>query len=183
MAENGRQELPENFVEFAALAQARGIQEFGPDVVEPLLVGLLLRRAARLTMVDIDQESLRPADLTWTEYRVCFSLWVAGPQEPHRVALLGSMSRAAVSAARKKLVDGGYITATASENDQRSIVLALTEEGAERITRMYRQHLQITAEWLEPLSTPERQVLMGLLGKVMASPRASTFGPGRIVNS
>jgi len=183
VADTDRLDGPENFAEFTALVEARGIEEFGPGVLEPLLVGLLLRRAARLTMVDIDQESLRPADLTWTEYRVCFSLWVVGPQEPHRVAVLGSMSRAAVSAARKKLVDGGYITATASESDQRSIVLALTPEGTERITRMYGQHLKITAEWLEPLSIPERQVLMGLLGKIMASPRASTFGPGRIVNS
>jgi len=170
----------EGFSDFVALAEERARAAFGSSERQnAVTIGLLMRRVNKLMGVDAEQEM----GLTWTAFRVGFALWVAGPQEPHRVAMMSSMSRAAVSAARKSLEALGYVTTVTSEADLRSVVMSLTEEGAAHIENVYRRHLDLTEEWLAPLSDPEKLILIGLLGKIMAGPRASEYGPGRVVNT
>lgn len=172
------------FTDFVVHAEDRARDAFGDaGRSHSVAIGLLMRRVNKLMSVDAENEILRTADLTWVSFRVCFALWVEGPQEPHRVAITASMSRAAVSAARKTLVEKGYVTTVNSETDLRSIVMSLTPEGAAHIEDVYRRHLDLTAEWLSPLSEPEQQIFLGLLGKIMAGPRGTAFGPGRVVNT
>ncbi|MDX2376364.1 MarR family transcriptional regulator [Microbacterium sp. LRZ72] len=184
MAESPGGHGQHTFESFVADAEDRARERFGElGRSQAVPIGLLMRRVNRLMAVDAEQEVLLPEGLTWASFRVCFSLWVRGPMEPHRVAQLASMSRASVSAARKILVDCGYVTSVGSTNDQRSIVLSLTPQGIAHTEETYARHLQLTLEWLEPLSPPEQQILLGLLGKLMASPRAEVYGPGRAVNT
>ncbi|GGH45786.1 MarR family transcriptional regulator [Microbacterium album] len=169
------------FSDFVALAEERARTAFGGSAERQhaVTIGLFMRRVNTLMGVDAEREM----GLTWTAFRVGFALWVAGPQEPHRVAMMASMSRAAVSAARKALEALGYVATVSSEADLRSVVMSLTPEGASHIEGVYRRHLELTEEWLSPLSDPEKLILMGLLGKIMSSPRASEYGPGRVVNT
>ncbi|UOR01605.1 hypothetical protein MUN77_16025 [Leucobacter allii] len=172
----------DGFLDFVAEAEERARTELGPLGAGPAgAIGLLIRRVTKLMSVEAEHE-LQLDGLTWASFRVCFDLWVGGPQEPHRIAARTSMSRAAVSGAYKSLVASGYATTADSPTDQRSIVISLTDSGAELTAGIYRRHLEITEGWLSPLSTPEQQILLGLLGKVMTSPRGSAFGPGRAVN-
>jgi len=184
MPESEQRGADNSFLRFVETAEERAraeLVDYGGNSVVAL--SLLMRRVNKLMAVDAEQVILGPHNLTWASFRVCFALWVAGPQEPHRVAISTSMSRASVSAARKALVDKGYVTTASSPSDLRSIVMSLTPEGYRQITEIYQRHLQLTAEWLEPLSPPEQQILLGLLGKIMASPRGQIFGPGRAVNN
>lgn len=172
-----------DFLEFVARAETRARSSLGPAANgSSVALALLMRRVNKLMSVDAEQELL-PEGLTWASFRVCFALWVLGSLEPHRVALAASMSRAAVSAARKVLEAKGFATTATSETDLRSIVLTLTPEGVEHTEKIYAKHLAITTEWLSPLSAPEQQILLGLLGKIMDSPRAHAYDGVRAVNS
>ncbi|PRI10773.1 MarR family winged helix-turn-helix transcriptional regulator [Leucobacter massiliensis] len=175
---------PQTFEGFVADAQDRARERLG-DIgrSNAVPVGMILRRLHKLMAVEVELEGIIPEGLTWASFRVCFALWVRGPLEPGRVALLSSMSRAAVSSARKTLTERGYVTTVDSPTDQRSIVMSLTPEGVASTEETYRRHLALTQEWLSPLSDPEQQILLGLLGKLMSSPSALRFGPGKAINS
>ena len=180
MSEETPRVVVDGFNDFVSLAEERARSALSTsDQRNHVTLGLLMRRVNKLMAIDAEQTT----DLTWTAFRVGFALWVAGPQEPHRVALMSSMSRAAVTTARKSLESKGNVTTASSEADLRSVVMSLTNEGAAHIEDTYRKHLTLTGEWLAPLSDPEQQILIGLLGKIINGPRASEFGPGRIVNS
>ncbi|MEV4688612.1 MarR family winged helix-turn-helix transcriptional regulator [Microbacterium sp. LWH3-1.2] len=107
-------------------------------------------------------------------FRVCFTLWAAGPLEPHRVAHASLMSRAAVSAARKMLEAQELVTAETSAADQRSIVLSLTPKGVALTEEIHAKNLAITERYLAVLSRSEQHILMGLLGKVADSSGSSS---------
>lgn len=173
----------DDFLEFINEAEDKARAELGELGRGPTgAVGLLIRRVTKLMSVEAEHE-IQLEGLTWASFRVCFDLWVGGPQEPHRIASRTSMSRAAVSNAYKSLVQNGYVATEDSPTDQRSIVMSLTPEGHALTAEIYRRHLLMTEGWLSPLSLPEQQILLGLLGKVMSSPRGNAFGPDRAVNN
>lgn len=164
-------ELPDDgFLEFVSLATRRTRQEFGDaDEGLALPISLLLRRVSRRMATETERELLVPEGLNWASFRVCFTLWAAGPLEPHRVAVMSSMSRAAVSAARKALQGRGFVETTGSASDMRSIVLSLTPSGAAFTAEVHRRNLELSADHLRNLSSAEQHILFGLLAKVLAS--------------
>ena len=175
---------PHRFSSFVARSQQRA-REHGDSAETDVTVafGLLMRRVNKLTMLDAEIEILRPAELSWAAFRVCVSLWVDGPQQPAEIATSTSMSRAAISATMKALEKQGLISTAAMPEDLRGIVMSLTPAGLEMISRAHAEHLALTAQWLAPLSDPEKLLLQGLLGKIMMGPRSLVYDNGRAINS
>lgn len=175
---------PDRFGSFLERARHRAREEFSDSKLEDAAaIGLVLRRVNHLMMDDAENEVLRPAGLSWTEFRVCFSLWVAGSRQPHEVATSTAMSRASVSTTMKALKKKGLVTTSASTTDLRSIMMILTPSGHELVGRAHAEHLALIDDWLSPLSPPERLILQGLLGKIMLGPRAQPYADGHAVNS
>lgn len=172
------------FFDFTREVQRKSFQRLtGEFSAEEIGFGLMLRRVNKLLSVDAEQEVLKPVGLSWASFRVCVSLWVNGPQQPGEVALAASMSRAGVSIAMKQLVASGFVATTPSEHDLRAIIMELTELGVTTFEAAFAHHLEITRDWFKPLSVPEQQQLVALLGKVMLSPRATALEPGRPLNA
>lgn len=172
------------FNAFVARSQQR-VREHGDsaDSDSTVAIGLLMRRVNKLMMLDAEIEILRPAELSWGAFRICVSLWFDGPQQPAELATSTSMSRAAVSATMKALEKQGVISTTVMPEDLRGIVMSLTPAGLEMISRAHAEHLELTAQWLTPLSDPEKLLLQGLLGKIMMGPRSLVYDNGRAINS
>lgn len=172
------------FFDFTRQVQRKAFAQLpGEFSAEEIGFGLMLRRVSRLMSVDAEQEVLKSVGLTWAGFRVCVSLWVDGPQQPGEVAQAASMSRASVSIAMKQLVASGYVETKPSAHDLRAIIMELTELGVASFEAAFARHLEITREWFVPLSVPEQQQLVALLGKVMMSPRSTAMEPGRPLNS
>lgn len=183
-ADENRDGAQDRFGSFLERAKQRAHEEFSDTRLEDAAgIGLVLRRVNRLMMDDAENEVLRPAGLTWAEFRMCFSLWVAGSQQPHEVATSTAMSRASVSTTMKTLKKKGLVTTRDSTTDLRSIVMILTPSGHELVTRAHAEHLALIDDWLTPLSPPERMILQGLLGKIMLGPRARPYADGHAMNS
>ena len=172
------------FFDFTHEVQRKSFAELsGGFTAEEISFGLILRRVSKLLSVDAEREVLKPVGLSWAGFRVCVSLWVNGPQQPGEVAQATSMSRAGVSMAMKQLVASGLVETTPSEHDLRAIIMELTELGVATFEAAFAHHLEITGEWFAPLTVPEQQQLIALLGKVMLSPRAAKIEPSQPLNA
>jgi DNA-binding MarR family transcriptional regulator len=95
-------------------------------------------------------------------------LWIAGPLESRRVAELGGMSRAAVSALVKTLDRDGYLHRRQPVHDRRMVELRLSDSGQDKMTTTFAAHNQREQLWADGLSAEERQTLIELLRKIMA---------------
>ena len=162
-----RASLPDDrFLEFVKLAGDRTAAELGHLGSGPAVLLTLLTRRATRQLADSDSVLL-PDGLTWAGFRVCFTLWVAGPLEPHRLASLTSMSRAAVSAARKTIESRQLVTSVGSSTDQRSILLSLTPQGTDLVREIHEGAMRNATAALKALTLPEQHMLVGLLGKLV----------------
>lgn len=156
----------DSFLTFVKAAGDRTVAELGHLGSGPsVILTLLLRRASRL-MADSDTLEL-PDGLTWAGFRVCFTLWVAGPLEPHRLASFTSMSRAAISAARKALEAQQLVTSVASSTDQRSILMSLTPQGGDLTLEIHERAMRNATATLSALTLPQQHMLVGLLGQLV----------------
>jgi DNA-binding MarR family transcriptional regulator len=99
---------------------------------------------------------------------VLFILWIAGPQEPRRVAELSGMSRAAVSALVKTLERDGFLRRRHLEHDRRMVELSLSERGQRDIAETFRAHNEHEHLWAQGLTAEERETMIVLLRKFMA---------------
>ena len=133
---------------------------------EAMELVLLLHRVTNTVVYDIESTVHRPAGWSWSAFRAVFTLWVSGPLEPSRLAETSGMSRQAVSALAKTLEADGLIERSAATNDARSIVLALTPLGVERIEQVFLAHNRREADWAGVLDPDERHQLTRLLTKL-----------------
>ena len=133
---------------------------------EAMELVLLLHRVTNTVVYDIESTVHRPAGWSWSAFRAGFTLWVSGPLEPSRLAELSGMSRQAVSALAKTLEGDGLVERSAATNDARSIVLALTPLGVERIEQVFMAHNRREADWAGVLEPDERRELTRLLTKL-----------------
>jgi DNA-binding MarR family transcriptional regulator len=127
---------------------------------------MLLHRVTNTVVYDIESTVHRPAGWSWSAWRALFTLWIAGPIEPSRLAELSGMSRQAVSALAKTLSADGLIERRSAERDARSIVLSISPAGEDRLRRAFRDHNRREAEWAGALDADERDTLVRLLGKL-----------------
>ncbi|MGX9901271.1 MarR family transcriptional regulator [Arthrobacter sp. SA17] len=76
------------------------------------------------------------------------------PLEPHRLASFTSMSRAAISAARKALEAQQLVTSVASSTDQRSILMSLTPQGGDLTREIHERAMRNATATLSALTLP-----------------------------
>ncbi|MEU3274977.1 MarR family transcriptional regulator [Saccharomonospora sp. NPDC006951] len=153
-----------SFVDFAVAATSSELQDVDPVAMRLVLS---LHRVTSALVYDLESAVHRPRGLSWPGFRVLFVVWLAGPLESKRVAALSGMSRAAVSALVNTLEKAGLVSRRPSPHDRRAVVLALTPEGHEVITRDYLAHNEREQAWADSLTPGERRTLIGLLDKLM----------------
>jgi len=160
-----------DFWSFIDLANRRLTEEFGPTYGEAdhraTMLLLSLNRASGIVTYDLEATTHRPRGRSWTVFRLMFVLWLAGPLEPHKVAELTGMSRAAVSGLVKSLVTEGVIDRAGHDRDGRSVVLSLTSAGATEIRDAFASHHNREREWVGGLTAAEQGTLVRLLTKLI----------------
>lgn len=157
-----------DFWSYIELAKRRLGAEFGfphPAATELLMT---LNRASSVVTYDLESVIHRPRGRSWAAFRVMLTLWIVGPTEPRRVAALSGMTRAAVSNLVKALVAEGVVVRSRGENDGRSALLALTEEGEREMKSVFAEHNEREAAWAGALTEVEQQMLVLLLNKLIA---------------
>lgn len=152
-----------DFVDRAVAHTAELLDGIDP---EAMALVLMLHRVTNTVVYDLESTVHRPAGWSWSAWRGLFTLWVNGPCEPSRLAELSGMSRQAVSSLSKTLEAEGLIERDAAPHDARSIVLALTAEGEQRLVRAFREHNARETAWASVLDPDERATLTRLLGKI-----------------
>jgi MarR family transcriptional regulator, negative regulator of the multidrug operon emrRAB len=160
---------------FGLMADERLRREFpGAEPTTNTLLLFLNRASADLTSI-LEAEVHKPLGLSWSGYRLLFVLWVAGDLEPARVAELTHTSRASVSSLSMSFIEQGLIDRRPSETDGRSVLLSLTEKGADLVRRAYLAQDARQRELFSTLTEAEQEILYILLSKMMES-RGSWLG-------
>lgn len=157
------------FVEHAIAETARRVPDLDRDAMDLVLH---LHRVTNAVVYDLESTVHRPAGWSWSAFRAVFTLWIAGPLEPSRLADLSGMSRQAVSALVKTLEADGLVERRAVAGDRRSVLLSLTERGERRIDRVFHDHNQREAAWAGALDPDERATLTRLLRKLATTAQA-----------
>ena len=127
---------------------------------------LLLHRVTNAVVYDLESTVHRPAGWSWSAFRAVFTLWIGGPLEPSKLAEASGMSRQAVSSLAKTLEQDGLVERRTAPHDARSVVLSLTDHGADRIARVFVEHNRRETEWAAALDPDERDTLTLLLAKL-----------------
>lgn len=158
-----------DFLSFVEVAVDRTEQRLpGTDRAAMAMV-LLVHRVANALVYDLESTVHRPAGWSWSAFRLLFTLWVSGPQEPSRAAELTGMSRAAVSSLAKTLSVSGLLDRMPQDRDRRVVVLALTEPGRQRLEETFRRHNRRESEWAGLLEPLELEALNHILAKLASA--------------
>lgn len=136
---------------------------------EAMELVLHLHRVTNAVVYDLESTVHRPAGWSWSAFRAVFTLWVSGPLEPSRLAERTGMSRQAVSSLLKTLEADRLVERHPAEHDARSFVVSLTDEGSDRLERVFIEHNHREAEWAAVLEPEERATLTRLLAKLAAA--------------
>ncbi|GAA1588770.1 MarR family transcriptional regulator [Actinomadura kijaniata] len=162
-----------DFLSFVDFAVARTTAELPSVDADAMRLSLTLSRLASALVYDWESTVHRPRGLSWSGFRVLFVLWLAGPLEAKRAAVLTGMSRAAVSALVNTLERAGLVTRRPADHDGRAVTLELTDAGHDAITGAFQEHNRRERVLADSLSKQERTQLIGLLEKLMTSPAAA----------
>ncbi|MFB4318238.1 MarR family winged helix-turn-helix transcriptional regulator [Actinomadura sp. 21ATH] len=168
---NGAGTPPEHAVDFWSFVELAGhrlSEEFGFPHREATRTLLTLNRASMIVTYDLEAAVHRPRGLSWAGFRLLFVTWLAGPLESRRAAALAGMSRAAVSNLAKSLVADGLLERSPGENDGRSVLLSLSEHGRATMLEVFRAQNEREHQWTEVLTETEQEILVMLLGKLIA---------------
>ncbi|MFE0112972.1 MarR family winged helix-turn-helix transcriptional regulator [Amycolatopsis sp. NPDC059019] len=156
-----------DFWSFVELAHRRLADEFGFEHQLATEVLLTLNRASGIVTYDLEASVHRPSGRSWSAFRLLFVTWLAGPLEAKKAAELTGMSRAAVSNLAKPLVEEGLLGRAPSENDGRSVLLALTERGEREMVEVFERQNRREYEWTNVLTEAEQRILVMLLNKLI----------------
>ena len=140
------------------------------DVAPMLVIGRLHRLAELL------DQGLRPvfaeAGLGNGDFDVLASLRRSGPPyrlSPTQLSATTMVTSGAVTKRVDRLERQGLVERTVSEDDARGRVIALTPEGKRVQERLHPQHLANEDQLLGALDESERELLAGLLSKLLLS--------------
>jgi DNA-binding MarR family transcriptional regulator len=95
---------------------------------------LHLHRAANAVRQHVEQEVLRPRQLTWTGFVVLRTVWAARRMETRHVAEHAGISKATLTGVVDTLSGRGLVRRNTHPEDGRLVVLQLTRKG-QRLVR------------------------------------------------
>ena len=106
-------------------------------------------------------------DLTYTQYITMMAMWEHKKLTSKQLGKIMYLDSGTLTPLLKKLEAKGYITRSRSENDERNLIITLTEEGLE----LKKQACQIPAKMGKcvNLSQDESSQLYDLLYKILGS--------------
>lgn len=165
--DTGPEERPLDFWSFVEVARQRLAEEPGAADVEATELLLSLNRASSLVTYDLESGIHRPEGRSWAAFRLMYVLWLAGKMEPHRLAEVAGMSRAAVSNLVRPLCEQGILVRESHPDDGRAVLLSLTPAGHAAARSAYLAQNVREAEWVSVLTPAERVKLVRLLGKLV----------------
>jgi DNA-binding MarR family transcriptional regulator len=138
-------------------------RDFDPDAMVALFT---LARVSNLVSADFDATVWRPSGVTYAGFRVIFTIWVAGPLEPRRLAELASVSRASVSSVVNTLERDGFVVRTRKSADRRLVTIELTDKARELWARTAPVQSERERRWMSSLTSEEGAQLVALLQKL-----------------
>jgi DNA-binding MarR family transcriptional regulator len=151
------------FADFAIAETSARLPEVDPEAMKLVL---LLHRVTNSIVYDLESTVHRPSGWSWSGFRLLFALWVAGPVESKRAAVISGMSRPAISALATTLEKDGLLERSSDPEDARSVVLSLTPHGGHQLEEAFRAHNKREQEWAGSLSKRDRETLIRLLSKL-----------------
>jgi DNA-binding MarR family transcriptional regulator len=154
------------FLSFVEVAVTR-ITRREPRVdEESMRLVLLLHRVTNSIIYDLVSAVHRPSGWSWGGFRLLFALWVLGPVDSKTVAAASGMSRPAVTALVRTLERDGMVQKLGDPHDGRSVVIALTGDGQDRLSEAFRRHTVREQRWSAALDDDEKSTLIALLMKL-----------------
>lgn len=148
------------------------LPEKKPDAqVEANQLIISLDRAARLVSNDIEEAIHRPEGHSWAVFRYLFALWMYGEMPANQLATVTGMRRSQISNLTGQVEKEGLVTRRKSSRDGRAVVVSLSEEGENYISKVFDDHHVEEVQWSDGLTEIERNVLIALLDKLMQSPK------------
>ena len=154
------------FLSFVEVAVGR-ITRREPSVdEESMRLVLLLHRVTNSIIYDLVAAVHRPSGWSWAGFRLLFALWVLGPVDSKTAAEASGMSRPAVTALVRTLQRDGMVQKLGDPHDGRSVVIALTGDGQDRLSEAFRHHTGREQRWSAVLSADEKATLIALLTKL-----------------
>ena len=166
---------PAGFLSFIEIAVERTSERLPGIDRDAMALVMLLHRVANSVVYDLESTIHRPAGWSWSAFRLLFTLWVEGPREASSAAELTGMSRAAVSSLAKTLGAAGLIERSADPTDGRTVVLALSPQGADRLETTFLHHNGRESRWAELLEPDELSTLNTLLGKLASAAQTNDW--------
>ncbi|UYY59259.1 MarR family winged helix-turn-helix transcriptional regulator [Sphingomonas sp. S2-65] len=88
---------------------------------------------------------------------------------PSDVARFLGVANTTITSATDRLVKRGLLARRRAEGDRRAVALALSAEGEACVVDIRAAHRQLYDRMLEPLSTAERDSLIGMLQKIASN--------------
>jgi MarR family transcriptional regulator, organic hydroperoxide resistance regulator len=126
---------------------------------------------ASRSVLAIYRPLLEAMGLTHPQYLVMLALWGASPLSVKEIGTLLQLDSATLSPLLKRLEASGYVTRTRSRDDERLVLVGLTDSGR----RLRDDALSVPPTIVEKLGMEisELESLHGALTKLIAAARAS----------
>lgn len=100
-------------------------------------------------------------------YRILAALQEFGVTSQIELARRCGMDRSDVVAAINELAEQDFVERTTDPGDRRRNLISITKAGERHLRRLDRAIDKVQDDLLEPLSTEDRQVLIGLLTRLL----------------
>ncbi|GGP32373.1 MarR family winged helix-turn-helix transcriptional regulator [Streptomyces melanogenes] len=120
--------------------------------------------AASRAFGGVYRDALKDLGLTYPQYLVMLVLWEHGPQPVKVIGERLRLDSGTLSPLLKRLETAGLVTRERSAEDERSVVVRLTEQGSDLRDRALPVPLKILSA--TGLSVPEVLALQQLLGRI-----------------
>ena len=147
-----------------AVAAKRSIKQVKPGYVLDEQIGFILRqvwqRHAMIFARDIG------INLTPTQWAALAKLQETGQCSQNQLGRLTAMDVATIKGVIDRLTARGLTETAPDQEDGRRLLVSLTRAGQQLAEKAAPNALAISRETLAPLDAREREVLMGLLGRL-----------------
>ena len=115
--------------------------------------------------------ALKPFDLSVHQWRVLFTIRLNGPQSIGDISAGTVMGQSTITRVADQLEKAGLASRAPMENNNRVILLSLTESGEELIRSIIPHTFAIHDGAIEDMDAAEQRQLFGLLRKLAANLR------------
>lgn len=134
----------------------------GPYILDAQ-VGFVLRRVTQRHLA-IFSDAI--PDLTTTQFAALAKLAEMGPLSQNHLGRVTAMDAATIKGVVDRLARQGLVATEPDPDDRRRLTVSLTETGRAMFERAAPLAEEVTRRTLGPLSAPERERLLALLGRL-----------------